>query len=238
VNPLQPFQKIAPASVPKIDFHMHTKWTDGANTVREMYDRAVAIGMETIAFSEHARSTSGDWFPDFVAEVRALPKSSCKALVGVETKVVDLSGNLDCAPAVLDACDVVLASVHRFPGEKGTVRGFGDVNPAEAADLEFNLAMAILTNKRVSVLAHPFGMCYRRYFVEPGEDRMRALIAKAAEARIAFEINCHYHPDPWKLIQWCQDAGALISLGSNSHDTATVGEIVRVLERNEAHAKH
>jgi histidinol phosphatase-like PHP family hydrolase len=110
------FDGISRAHVPRGDFHIHTTWTDGTRSVRDMYDAAVAAGLEMALFSEHARRSSGDWFPKFADEVRSLPQDGCKALVGVETKVDDLSGAIDCTDEILSHCDLVMASVHRFRG--------------------------------------------------------------------------------------------------------------------------
>lgn len=226
-------QSITRDKLPRVDFHLHTTWTDGANSVLEMYNQSIQCGLSSILFTEHARKTSGDWFPEFAREIRNLPRAGCQALVGVETKVEDFSGDLDCTPAILAEADLVMASVHRFPGEKGTVRGFGDVNPIDAVDLEFKLAIAVLENPKVDILGHPFGMCYRRYHIRPPQERMRALIEMAARTGVAFEVNAHYHPDPWQLVQWCLEAGAILSLGSNAHSIDEVGRVVRILEGKE-----
>ena len=216
--------------IPKIDFHLHTKWTDGMHSVAQMHESAVNTGLERILFSEHARKTSVDWFGRFADEVRALPGSACRALVGVETKVEDLDGRLDTVPEITEQCDLVMASVHRFPGEKGKVRGFGEVSKNESVEMEFKLACAILKNPVVDILAHPFGMCYRRFDTPPPDDMMKQLIAETARTRVAFEINPYYHPDPWRLIGWCREAGARMSLGSNAHRREDVGFVVKVLE--------
>lgn len=227
---LEIFQNIERGRVPAADFHMHTTWTDGQANVAAMHAQAVDCGLETLLFSEHARRTSGDWFEEFAAEVRALPTDSCRALVGVESKIDDFDGQLDARDGILDLCDVVMASVHRFPGEvvfeRGDAAGY---SKQEAIDLEFRLALAALENPRVDILGHPFGMCYRRFGFEPPEEQMRALIEAAAKTRVVFEINCHYHPQPWRLIEWCREAGAAISLGSNAHTLETVGLIWRTL---------
>lgn len=220
-------------NVAQVDFHIHSTWTDGAASVRAMHEQAEAIGLSAILFSEHARKTSGDWFPRFADEIRALPAKTCVPLVGVETKIDDFDGNVDATDEILTLCDLVMASVHRFPGEQGIVRGMGQFTPAEAEDIEFRLAMAALDNPAVDILGHPFGMCYRRFGLRPSDDKMRRLIARAAETGVAFEVNAHYHPDPWQLIAWCQEAGAPFSLGSNAHDTAAVGRITRILEGKE-----
>ena len=38
-------------SVPFFDFHLHTNWTDGSNTVKEMYQQSVAVGLQAILYS-------------------------------------------------------------------------------------------------------------------------------------------------------------------------------------------
>lgn len=230
---LTPLQQIDREHIPAFDFHIHTSWTDGTKPVREMYDRAVSSGLQWVLFSEHARKTSEEWFGKFADEVRSFPNKGCHALVGVETKVADFEGELDCTANILDRCDLVMASVHRFPGEKGTIRGFGDVCPEEAPEIEFRLAWAVLENPNVDILGHPFGMSYRRYHVTPPDDFIRSLIKKAASQKVAIEINSRYHPDLWKWIQWCQEAGALISLGSNAHCLEEVGRIGRILKGEE-----
>jgi len=223
-------REITSASVPRYDFHMHTSWTDGANTAKEMHASAIDAGLNSILFSEHARRSSGDWFSKFADEVRALPGGVCRALVGVEVKVLDFDGALDTTPAIMENVDLLMGVVHRFPGEEGSIHGTKPFSPEEAIDIEFRLALAILDNPDVDILGHAFGMTYRRFEVSPPDDLMKALITKAAEKNVGFEINSRYHPEPWKLVEWCQSANARISLGSNAHNVREVGEIVRVLE--------
>ena len=233
VDYLESIQKISPGNVPLFDFHLHTSWTDGARSVAEMHRSAVLAGLDCILFSEHARKTSGDWFPDFVAEVRSLNQGECRALAGLETRLKTLRVPIDCTPEILAACDLVMASVHRFPGEDGIVSGTDRYTAQEAIDIEFRLAFAVLDNPHVDILGHPFGMCYRRFKITPPEDKFHALIEKAAKTGVAIEVNPQYQPDPWRLIEWCQQAGARISLGSNAHAAETVGRITRILRGEE-----
>ncbi len=221
--------------VPPIDLHLHTNWTDGKNTVEAMYDQAQKVGLEVILFSEHARASSGDWFPKFARQVRELPKTSCHALVGVEAKVKDFNGNLDCTNEIIDLCDLVMGSVHRFPGEQGEImQNKAGLQPDEALKIEFKLANALLENPLVDILGHPFGMCFSRFGITPPDKMVLALIEKASQSDTAFEINSRYHPDPRKFINWCSDLGAKFSLGSNAHDLEQVGEIARLLKEQES----
>ena len=85
---------ITPRQIPRVDFHLHTTWTDGTNSLEEMHDRSLQCGLSKVLFSEHVRKTSGDWFPEFARQTRALPTAGCRALVGAETKAVDFAGTL------------------------------------------------------------------------------------------------------------------------------------------------
>ncbi len=220
-------------SVPFFDFHLHTNWTDGSNTVKEMYQQSVAVGLQAILYSEHGRKTSEDWFFTYVDEVRNLPSGPCVPFVGLESKIEDFGGSLDATEDMVSACDLVMGSVHRFPGEEGQIRGFGEIDPSEAVETEFHLSMAALENPALDILGHPFGMSYRRFGVEPDEEKVLTVIEQAAKNNKAIEINSRYHPAPWLWIRWCLEAGAMISLGSNAHELASVGQIIRILKGEE-----
>lgn len=225
------YQNVSPECIPPIDFHLHTSWTDGIHSVKEMYDCAVDNGLEGVLFSEHIRRTSIEWFYLFATEVRLLQENGCKAFLGMETKIIDFEGNLDCTREMITKCDIVIASVHRFPEEKDNKSRIEmAVNKEEMIDMEFRLASLIIENENVDILGHPFGMCLKRFNITPDEERVRLLIEKAAQRKVAFEINAHYHTDPWRLIRWCKEAGAAFSLGSDAHRCTDVGRIVRVLK--------
>ncbi len=222
--------EITSGDVPAVDFHIHTSWTDGKQSVAVMYERAIALGLKGLLYSEHARKTSHDWFPDFAAEVRALPHRPCRAYVGVECKVNDFDGNVDTSEEITKHCDMVMASVHRFPAENGAPIPFDEVDTETAVDMEFRLSWEVLANPVIDILGHPFGMSYRRYGQVPSEDRITALMGRAAAFGVAFDINSHYHPDPWRMLAMCREAGTSVTLGSNAHSVDELGAIIRALE--------
>jgi len=219
------------SNLPRIDSHLHTLWTDGEATVDAVYRAAIERGLATVLYSEHSRKASTDWFPAFAAEVRALPSFPCIAYVGTEVKVESREGDIDTIPAISDLCDFVMASVHRFIDVDGTTLEFAETDPKEAVDLEFKLTWAVLENPQVDILGHMFGMSYRRFNVIPPDDKIRALIFRAAEFGVAVEINSYYHPNPYKMIQWCRDYNARITFGSNAHTLESVGAIMRLLDQ-------
>lgn len=218
------------------DCHLHTSWTDGEAPVIDVYRTAVECGLETILFSEHSRKTSTDWFHKFAKEVRTLAKSPCRAYVGTEVKVETRAGAIDTSPEISDQCDFIMASVHRFIDADDITIQFADTDPTQAVDLEYALTWAVLENPQVDILGHMFGMCYRRFGQIPSDEKIRQLIARAAQFGVAVEINSHYHPNALKMLKWCQEFDARITFGSNAHKLSEVGSIVRQLERELANA--
>jgi len=217
-------------ALPRVDAHLHTSWTDGEPSVEQVYEKAQELGLIAILYSEHSRKSSADWFSDFAEQVRALPTSSCQAYVGTEVKIETLEGEIDTTSEISDLCDLIMASVHRFPDGMGGAVPFDDVNTDEAIEREYALSWAALANPKVDILGHMFGMCYRRYKVIPPAEKIRALIERAAETGVAIEVNSHYHSNPFQIIEWCKEFNALITFGSNAHTLNEVGGILRDLK--------
>jgi len=229
---LIPARKVDAASPPLVDYHMHTDWTDGADTIQAMHEAAIRAGLKEILFSEHARDTSGDWFPAFAAAIRERDHLDCRALVGVEVKVKGIDGELDISEAIATECAMIMASVHRFPGEQGQIKGTtGGLSGQEAINIEYCLARAAIENPQTTILGHPFGMSLSRFRVTPPEHLFRDLIRRCRDHGVGFEINPHYHADTQELLTWCQEEDGLISLGSNAHAVGEVAEIHRSLSR-------
>lgn len=214
---------------PTIDCHLHTNWTDGAGTVAEVYQAAAEAGLTTILYSEHSRKNSTDWFGKFAAEVKALPTSPLRALVGTEVKFEDLEGTLDTCDEIQTHCDLIMGSVHRFPKADGGAHAFAEVDPAHAVDMEFQLSWEGLANPKLDILGHMFGMSIRRFHQIPPDELFRKLIQRAADYQVCIEVNSHYHPEPMKIVHWCRDFGTPISFGSNAHLVSEVGQIYRVM---------
>jgi histidinol phosphatase-like PHP family hydrolase len=217
---------------PRVDSHLHTSWTDGEASVVEVHNEAIKNRLATVLFSEHSRKESADWFYKFAEEVRALPSSVCTAYVGTEVKVKSRNGDIDTTPSISSLCDFIMASVHRFIDKNDTTVQFAETDPADAVRLEYELTKAALRNPEVDILGHVFGMSYRRFKVTPPDDLIRELIFLAAENSVAVEINSHYHPKPFEMIQWCREAEAYVTFGSNAHSLADVGAITHMLNRD------
>ena len=216
----QIFKEVEEGKLPKIDFHLHTKWTDGKNSVKQVYERSNKLGLDYILYSEHSRRSSKKWFKTFAKEVRSLKKKKCVPFVGTEVKVLNFKGDLDISKSNYKLCDLVMASVHRFPGEKEIRRNnkFLVKDKNKAVNTEFKLLIAACKNKKTDILGHPFGMSIKRFKIMPKISFFEKVIKCAKRNNKVFEINLHYHKKIYKkLIKLCLKNNCFMSFGSNAH---------------------
>lgn len=162
------------------DLHMHTTWSDGTRTVREMALAALERGYEYICISDHSQSLgvanglSAERLLQQRQEIDAVNAElrPFRVLQGAEMEVRG-DGALDLPDEVLRSLDLVTASVH-----SGLRRGRESVTAR---------ALSALNHPLVDVLAHPSG---RLVGGRPGGDfDMDALYAAAAQMGTALEIN-------------------------------------------------
>ncbi len=227
---------ISKKQLPNVDLHLHTNWTDGKNSVSQMYEAACKKGLKKILFSEHARCSSVNWFSKFAKEVKSLKKKqNCNAYVGAEVKILNFNGDLDINKDIIKDVDYAMASVHRFPGEtninkKETIDRY---SKKEAIEIEYELTIKAIKNSDFEILGHPFGMSLSRYKIKPEWNLFKEIIKLCKKFDKAFEVNSYYHPNIEKLLKECIKEKTLISLGSNAHSINEVGEInFKVLESN------
>ncbi len=215
------FNDLAPAHVNR-DLQVHTVATDGQATISEMIKRAEKLCLDEIAFTEHVRRTS-KYFPVFAAEVReAREKTRVRVYVGLETKADDDRGTLDASPETLSEAEIVLGSVHRFPGGQGRLVEARQLGYKEAAERELTLALGLLRHAPIDVLSHPGGMCQRafgKFPVEFFEELMRV----SMERCIAIEINISYTQDLDNFLALCRKVNPFVSVGSDAHRLGDLG---------------
>lgn len=100
-------------------FHLHTKWSDGANTLEEMVLAAQELGLEYLGVSEHSRSAV---YAHGLDEKRVLEQKKeieklrkkfpdFRIFHGIESDIL-ADGSLDYDTKFLTNFDFVIASVH------------------------------------------------------------------------------------------------------------------------------
>jgi DNA polymerase (family 10)/putative hydrolase len=193
------------------DWHCHTKYVDGRNTVMEMCGRAQKNGLELIAFTEHVRRELSYDFGRFVKDVENARKRfpRLKILVGCEAKVLDTKGNLDVSQETLRKCDIVLATFHSFPA--------ADKNEMESA------LKNMLENPDVDIWTHPITFFQKCPMCEKD---VYGIIKLCIRNNVLIENNIRGRYRCPRLMEECRKMGAKIVTGSDAHGV----EDIRVLK--------
>ena len=87
-------------NITKVDYHNHTNFTDGKNTVEECVIKAIDKGLTTIGFSEHVSKNEEwmkEWFVRYLEDIEMCKKKykEIDILCGIEAKINDNNGNLN-----------------------------------------------------------------------------------------------------------------------------------------------
>ena len=164
----------------KGDLQMHTKWSDGLNTIEEMALAAKKLGYEYICITDHtgtlriANALDEKRIFKQGKEIDKINKkiSGIKILKGVEVNIKG-NGGLDVKGGVLKELDVVIAAVHS-----------GFKNPKEKITGRIIKAMK---NENVDIIAHPTGrLIQKRPAYEAG---MEKIFDAAKDTNTSLEIN-------------------------------------------------
>jgi len=196
----------------KGDLQMHTKWSDGNNTITEMAEAAKKVGHEYICITDHigetfriANSMDEKRINQQRKEINEINNKlkNITILHGGEVNIKD-DGSLDMKNNVLKELDIVLASIHS-----------GFKNPKEKMTKRIIKAME---NEHVDIIAHPFGrLISQRPPIEMDFDQV---LEKAKETKTVLEINAY--PERMDLkdtnIRAAVNAGVKLSIGTDSHD--------------------
>ncbi len=214
-------------NVPKIDFHLHTTYSDGSSRVEEYIKSALKKGMKEIAFMEHVDKTT-DWFNKFTNEViekRQKAQDKLKIYYGIEVRASDYEGNLNAYDHLIDNAEIVMGVVHSYPTPDGDKYSLAKtkLEKEKALDFEFRASMALLANPKVDIFGHP-GATFEKFFGEFPLELYRKLIQQAKKYKKAIEINSEYQKNFSGFVKLCLEENPLISLGSNAHNVDSLGQ--------------
>ncbi|MBV8155000.1 MAG: DNA polymerase/3'-5' exonuclease PolX [Candidatus Eremiobacteraeota bacterium] len=161
------------------DFHMHTTWSDGDDTLEAMIAAAAARGYEYHAVSDHShgRGMRYGLTPERLREQRAEIDAigTRYGICTLQASEVDIlpDGSLDFPDDVLAELDLVVASVHTATHQS-------------REEMTSRLIRAC-RNPYVTIVGHPTG---RRFDGSPGyEFDYDAVFAEAARTGTALEID-------------------------------------------------
>ncbi|MFS0672995.1 DNA polymerase/3'-5' exonuclease PolX [Ornithinibacillus sp. 179-J 7C1 HS] len=192
------------------DIHMHTTWSDGAQTLEEMVNQARNYGYEYIAITDHSKNLrvanglDEDRLRSQRDEIAKLNEkySDIHIFSGVEMDILT-DGSLDFSNDFLREMDYVIAAIH------------SSFNQSEEQIMK-RLYNA-LENPYVSLIAHPTGRLIGRR--EGYKVNLEKLIERAKETDTALEINAN--PNRLDIsAEWArvsQEAGVKIAINTDAH---------------------
>jgi len=199
--------------------HCHSKYSDGANTLKEMAEACLESGYTYFGICDHSQSAqyAGGLKPDEVLkqheEIEKLNKSwktPFKVLKGIESDIL-FNGQLDYEPEILQKFDFVVASVHsnlKMNEEKAMQR-----------------VIAAIENPYTNILGHPTGRLLLSRAGYP-IDHKKVIDACAAN-KVAIELNAHpYRLDiDWRWIPYCMEKGVMISINPDAHEIKGLADV-------------
>jgi len=193
----------------KGDLHIHSKWSDGDDEIKDIALEAQRIGYEYIAISDHSKSqriAHGLSEEDLEKRNREIDtlrdKFSIKILKGMEVDILP-DGSLDYDDKILKKLDVVIISVHsRFKSTKEEMT---------------KRILRAMDNPYVNILGHPTGrLITTRTEYEVDIDK---IIEKAKNNNIALEVNAN--PNRLDLrdvyVKRAVNSGAKMVIGTDAH---------------------
>jgi len=193
------------------DIHVHTKWSDGDNSIEEMALTAKKLGYEYICITDHSKTRAiahglkeGRLLKQ-IQEIKKLNKKikGIRVLTGSEVDIL-ADGSLDYGDDILKKLDVVIAAVHsgfKMPKEKMTAR-----------------IVKALENEHVDILDHPTGRIINTR--PPYQVDLDKIFKRAKELGKFIEINAF--PDRLDLkdvdIKRAIRVGVKLTIGTDAHD--------------------
>ena len=199
----------------KGDLHIHTDYTDGRSSLKEMTLAARKRGLKYIAVTEHSdrlKAAGGSDPPELRAQMEEIDRLNDKfddiaILKGIEVEILP-DGQLDLPDSVLARLDLVVGTIHNqldLSLEKQTRR-----------------ILRGMDHPHFSFLAHPFGRLINER--EPIQVDMMRIIQKARERGCFLELNANIRRldlyDTYCKI--ARQEGVLVVINSDAHNIAAL----------------
>ena len=213
--------------IPPVDYHLHSSFSDGQGTPEDYVISAMKKGLKEIALTEHVWKTS-QWLLDYIGCLRNLRQHyHYPILIGVESKAINLKGEIDLNDRWRPQLDLVMGVVHRLPSENDyTFFNPLQLSPEKAALIETEAIVNMVKKGGIDVLGHPT-LAYYRYY---GEKQLfpigyiEEIVRAAKRYNVPLEITGSWCND-YRLLEIAFQEEALISFGSGAHSPQDVGKI-------------
>jgi DNA polymerase (family 10) len=195
------------------DLHVHTKWSDGRRSIREMAERAIQMEYEYIAICDHSPAVGiagGLTEEKLMKQIDEIEKindglEGFRVLKSTEVDILSDS-TLDFSDKVLDNLDIVVAAVH--------------TKLSQDRDTMTRRITSAMENPNVDIIAHPTGRLLGKR--DPYDVDMERVMEAAKETNTILELNAH--PSRLDLndvhCRRAKEMGVRIAISTDAHDAA------------------
>jgi DNA polymerase (family 10) len=200
-------------------FHVHTTFSDGRNTMREMLMAARERGWEYVGISDHSKAAyyagglNEERLKEQHAEIRSQEPDVAPMRVfrGTEADILP-DGSMDYGAKVLDKFDFVIASVHsQFQMDEETMT---------------TRILHAMDDPHVTFLGHLTGrLLLTRSGYKVDYDR---IFEKAGERGVMIEINGNPRrlDLDWRIIHRAVDRGVTFSINPDAHSISEYNALI------------
>jgi DNA polymerase (family 10) len=198
------------------DLHVHTKWSDGRDTIEAMAKAAIQQSYEYIVISDHskrvriAKGLAEEKLREQITAIRKIDEklADIRVLAGVEVEILS-DGTLDLTDDVLAETDIVTASIHY------------DTKGSEKVMTERFLRA--MENEYVDILAHPTGRLVGDR--PPYAVNLDKLMEAAKRNSVFLEINAHRLDLSDVEARRAKERGLKLAVNSDAHWATGLGVI-------------
>ena len=194
----------------KGDFHVHTDWSDGINSLEEVVESAYRLGYRYVVIGDHSQSArvANGLTPERyrkqwkkIEELNRIynPKGFY-ILRGCEVDILP-DGSLDLPDAFLEEFDFVVASIHSRFNQDNTFR-----------------ILRAMENPYVNLIGHPTGRAFGQREGYPLD--MEKVMETARETGTALEVNTFRVDLSPENIRRCVEKGVLLAVVTDAHSVA------------------
>ncbi len=192
------------------DFHVHSNWSDGSESIEEIADAAKNRGYEWLCLTDHsfseriARGMDEERLLKQIGEIKRINKKmkNFRILAGSEVDI-KANGELDFSDGILKKLDVAVAAIHS--GFKSTKEQITE------------RILHAINNKYVKIIAHPTGRLIGKR--EGYEIDLERVFGECAKRGVMPEINAY--PERTDLndanAKRALELGCRLAIGTDAH---------------------
>ena len=229
-------------------YHSHTTFSDGKNTMEEMVQSAIRLGMPCIGFTDHSDSPYQDYcmrvadYPAYLAELNRLKEKYADQITIM--RGIELDSHSD--SAITEQVDYFLGSVHELVYED-RFYGIDHARDIQLACIQrecggdqlvfaqdyFNELVAHVERTKPTIVGH-FDVLTKFSVIDETNPAYRRMALEALEKVVAVtpvvEINTGAISRKWReipypadfILRGLREMGGKIILGADTHAVDTI----------------